>query len=112
MGKKIEEIQKALKSYEPDIETYPDDYFAFITCKESYNSIMILRQKSLRGIFLDMNVILPQPIESEAVDLLEKADCTVTVSPDLTLQTVLPLMKKGHGLSKKRGFENEQLRKL
>ena len=39
MGKKIEEIQKALKSYVPDIKTYPDDYFAFITCKEAYNSL-------------------------------------------------------------------------
>lgn len=39
MGKKIEEIQKALKSYEPDVKTYPDDYYSFITCKEAYNAI-------------------------------------------------------------------------
>lgn len=38
MGKKIEEIEKALKSYEPDLKAYPDDYFAFITCEEAYKS--------------------------------------------------------------------------
>ena len=65
---------------------------------------MILRQKSLSGIFLGMNVLLPQPIESEAVDLLEKADCTVTVAPDLTLETVLPLMKEAHGLILRTGI--------
>jgi D-3-phosphoglycerate dehydrogenase len=53
---------------------------------------------------LGMNVLLPQPIESEAVDLLEKAGCTVTVAPDLTLETVLPLMKEAHGLILRTGI--------
>ena len=39
MEGKIEEIEKALRSYEPDIEAYPDDYFAFITCEEAYKSV-------------------------------------------------------------------------
>lgn len=38
MGKKIEEIEKALKCYQPDTDAYPDDYFAFIICKEAYKS--------------------------------------------------------------------------
>ena len=65
---------------------------------------MILRQKSLSGIFSGMNVLLPQPIESEAVDLLEKTDCTVTVAPDLSLETSLPLMQEAHGLILRTGI--------
>ena len=39
MEKKIEKIEKALEHYTPDIETYPDDYYALITCEEAYKSV-------------------------------------------------------------------------
>jgi D-3-phosphoglycerate dehydrogenase len=45
-----------------------------------------------------MNVLLPQPIEAEAISLLEQSNCTVTVAPDSAPKTVLPLMKAAHGL--------------
>ncbi len=39
MKKNIDEIEKTLRSYEPDIKAYPDDHFAFITCEEAYKSV-------------------------------------------------------------------------
>ena len=51
-----------------------------------------------------MNVLLPQPIESEAVNLLEEANCTVTVASDSTPETVLPLMKAAQGLILRTGL--------
>ena len=39
MKRKIEDIEKAIETYKPNVEAYPDDYFAFITCKEAYKSI-------------------------------------------------------------------------
>ncbi len=38
-------------------------------------------------------VLLPQAIESEAVDLLKAADCEVVLSPDTDPATVFPLLK-------------------
>ncbi|UCE55137.1 MAG: hydroxyacid dehydrogenase [Desulfobacterales bacterium] len=51
-----------------------------------------------------MNVLLPQPIESEAVNLLEQANCAVTVAPNSAPETVLPLMKTAHGLILRTGL--------
>jgi len=39
MKKKIEEIEKAVEAYKPDVEVYPDDYFALITCKEACKAV-------------------------------------------------------------------------
>jgi tRNA(Arg) A34 adenosine deaminase TadA len=39
MGKGLKEIEKALGSYEPEIDAYPDDYFALITCQEAFQSV-------------------------------------------------------------------------
>lgn len=40
-----------------------------------------------------MNILLPQPVEGEAVQRLEKAGHIVVTSPDPKPETVLPLMK-------------------
>ena len=45
-----------------------------------------------------MNVLLPQPIEAEAIALLEQAKCAIIVAPDPSPKTVLPLMPEAHGL--------------
>ena len=37
MGKALEEIEKALSSYEPEIDAYPDDYFALIGMYQAYH---------------------------------------------------------------------------
>jgi len=39
------------------------------------------------------HVLLPQAIESEAVDLLKAADCEIVLSPDTDPATVFPLLK-------------------
>ena len=49
-------------------------------------------------------VILPQPIASEAVALLETAGCDVVLSPDRNPETVAPLMKNVHGLILRTGI--------
>lgn len=51
-----------------------------------------------------MNVLLPQPIENDAVRLLEDDGCTVTVAPDPRPETVLPMMDKAHGLILRTGI--------
>lgn len=38
-------------------------------------------------------VLLPQPIEAEAVELLEQADCELVLSPDPAPETVAPLIE-------------------
>ncbi len=50
-------------------------------------------------------VILPQPIESEAVSLLEKAGCDIILSPDPSPETVAPLMEKANGLILRTGIK-------
>ena len=52
----------------------------------------------------NMNVILPQPIETEAISLLEKENCIVTTAPDPKPETVLPLLKDAHGLILRTGI--------
>jgi D-3-phosphoglycerate dehydrogenase len=51
-----------------------------------------------------MNVLLPQPIETEAISLLEKKNCRVTIAPDLKPETVVPLLKNAHGLILRTGI--------
>ena len=51
-----------------------------------------------------MNVLLPQPIEAEAMALLEQGQCTVIVAADPKPETVLPLIKDAHGLILRTGI--------
>jgi D-3-phosphoglycerate dehydrogenase len=51
-----------------------------------------------------MNVLLPQPIETEAISLLEKENCIVTTAPAPEPETVLPLLKDAHGLILRTGI--------
>jgi D-3-phosphoglycerate dehydrogenase len=51
-----------------------------------------------------MNVLLPQPIESEAITLLEQQNCTIITAPDPKPETVLPLIKDAHGLILRTGI--------
>jgi D-3-phosphoglycerate dehydrogenase len=51
-----------------------------------------------------MNVLLPQPIESEATALLEQAGCSITVAADPKPETVLPLMHIAQGLVLRTGI--------
>ena len=51
-----------------------------------------------------MNVLLPQPIETEAISLLEEKNCIVTTAPDPKPETVLPLLKDAHGLILRTGI--------
>ncbi len=50
-------------------------------------------------------VLLPQPIESEAVSLLEKAGCEIISSPDRSPEAVAPLMETAHGLILRTGIK-------
>jgi D-3-phosphoglycerate dehydrogenase len=49
-------------------------------------------------------VVLPQPIESEAVALLKKENCEVVIASDPKPETVLPLLKDAHGLILRTGI--------
>ncbi|MBW2429907.1 MAG: hydroxyacid dehydrogenase [Deltaproteobacteria bacterium] len=51
-----------------------------------------------------MNVLLPQPIESEAMALLKRENCTITTARDPQPETVLPLIKDAHGLILRTGI--------
>jgi D-3-phosphoglycerate dehydrogenase / 2-oxoglutarate reductase len=51
-----------------------------------------------------MKVLLPQPIEPEAVALFERANCTVVVAADPKPQTVIPLIKDAQGLILRTGI--------
>ncbi len=50
-------------------------------------------------------ILLPQPIEKEAVDALEKAGCEVLLSPDPKPATVGPLMKGVQGIILRTGIK-------
>jgi len=39
MKRNIEEIEKAIDVYRPDVDAYPDDYFALATCIEAFKSV-------------------------------------------------------------------------
>jgi D-3-phosphoglycerate dehydrogenase len=51
-----------------------------------------------------MNVLLPQPIESEAISLLEREHCKIIKAPDPKPETVLQLLKDAHGLILRTGI--------
>jgi D-3-phosphoglycerate dehydrogenase len=51
-----------------------------------------------------MKVLLPQPIEPEAIALFEQADCTVVVAADPKPETVIPLIKDAQGLILRTGI--------
>jgi D-3-phosphoglycerate dehydrogenase len=51
-----------------------------------------------------MKVLLPQPIEPEAIALFERANCTVVVAADPKLETVIPLIKDAQGLILRTGI--------
>lgn len=50
-------------------------------------------------------VLLPQPIEVEAVTFLEKEKCKIVVAPDPKPETVLPLIKSANGLILRTGLK-------
>jgi len=50
-------------------------------------------------------ILLPQPIEREAMDVLEKAGCEVILSPDAKPDTVGPLMKDVQGIILRTGIK-------
>ena len=50
-------------------------------------------------------VLLPQPIESEAVALLKKENCEVVIASDPKPETVQPLIKAVHGLILRTGIK-------
>lgn len=52
-----------------------------------------------------MNVLLPQLVEQEAVDLLEQAGHSVTVAPDPSPETVKPLLRGTHGIVLRTGIK-------
>jgi D-3-phosphoglycerate dehydrogenase len=49
-------------------------------------------------------VLLPQPIEAEALSMLESAGCEIIVSPDRSPESVFPLMKKANGIVLRTGI--------
>jgi D-3-phosphoglycerate dehydrogenase len=51
-----------------------------------------------------MNVLLPQPVESEAIDLLERNNYSTITAPDPKPETVLKLIKDAHGLILRTGI--------
>ncbi len=50
-------------------------------------------------------VLLPQPIESEAVKALEKAGCEIVTAPDPSPETVKPLLPGVHGIVLRTGIK-------
>jgi D-3-phosphoglycerate dehydrogenase len=50
-------------------------------------------------------VLLPQPVEAEARQILEDAGCEIVSSPDPKPETVLPLMRGVHGLILRTGIK-------
>lgn len=51
-----------------------------------------------------MKVLLPQPIEPEAIALLENYDCTIVTAPDPKPETILPHIKEAHALILRTGL--------
>ena len=51
-----------------------------------------------------MKVLLPQPIETEAMALLERENCTIITAPDPKPETVLPLLKEVQGMILRTGI--------
>ena len=51
-----------------------------------------------------MKVLLPQPIESEAIELLKQKKIQIELPPDPKPETVLPLIKEAHGIILRTGI--------
>ena len=51
-----------------------------------------------------MHVLLPQPIESDAIALLERENCTIINAPNPKPETVLHLINDAHGLILRTGI--------
>ena len=50
-------------------------------------------------------ILLPQPIESEAVEILERAGCEIETAPDPSPETVKPLLSRVHGIVLRTGIK-------
>lgn len=50
-------------------------------------------------------VLLPEPIQPEAVEMLEKAGCELVLSPDPKPETVIPLMRGVQGIVLRTGIK-------
>ena len=50
-------------------------------------------------------LLLPEPIQPEAVEILEKAGCEIVHSPDKSPETVIPLMKGVQGIILRTGIK-------
>lgn len=50
-------------------------------------------------------VLLPQPVESEALAILKRAGCEIVLAPDPKPETVRPLMKEAQGLILRTGIK-------
>jgi len=50
-------------------------------------------------------ILLPQAIEKEAMEILQKAGCEIVLSPDPKPETVLPFMKDANGIILRTGIK-------
>jgi D-3-phosphoglycerate dehydrogenase / 2-oxoglutarate reductase len=53
----------------------------------------------------EKRILLPQPIEKEAVAILDGANCDIVLSPDPKPETVRPLMKETNGIILRTGIK-------
>ena len=53
---------------------------------------------------LPRNILLPQPIEADAVTLLENANCNIILAPEPNFETVSPLLKGVQGIVLRTGI--------
>ena len=51
-----------------------------------------------------MNVLLPQPVETEAVQRLVQAGHSVVVAPEPRIETIVPLLKDAHAIILRTGI--------
>ena len=51
------------------------------------------------------NILLPQPVEEDAVNLLKDADFNITIAPECTVAAVKPLMKAANAVSLRTGIK-------
>lgn len=51
-----------------------------------------------------MNILLPEPIEKDAISLLESHDCNVIVAPDPSFDTVQLMLEEAHGMIVRTGI--------
>jgi len=63
------------------------------------------RSKSECGMDKTRNVLLPQPIEESALNVLVQNGMDVIKAPDTDVSTILPLMKKAHAIVLRTGVK-------